>query len=377
MTDGIINHTELYWGTHQDPINYSSYKTTQQKSSDGEYEATITLPERPGHYFFIAHLDILPNTSNSSDDATDFWSQIISVEAFPKTPYGLDVTIQSIEYINGFQQTLSITGITCSNYAISDYPLDNSLMIEHNISISRINRDNGNNTSKQYSASTYNYNLNWFETEDYWYLPTQNVSAWAEGEYLVICYFKHRYGQGQSDNTITSGNWFTVQHNIIVDQPMIMLFGNDTKYLDIRNVTSLCSKEQIGFVTEIEANIHKYQIRNLSSQETVLSGNLSWSLINNSWESFKLNITNLTSGDYFVTCIFGIHEITFTGESPHFMGDKTEFTILPTSTHPDSENEIKPEPNEFENYTPLIIGILILIIFSFFILWLLRIRKKY
>lgn len=377
MTDGILNHTELYWGLHQDPINHSSHKTTQQKSSEEEYEATITIPERPGHYFFIAHLNILPNTSNSSKDATDFWSQIISVEAFPKTPYELDVTIQSIEYINGFQQTLSVTGITCSNYAISDYPLDNSLMIEHNISISRIDTDFKNNTSKQISTNINNYGLNWFETEDYWYLPSINISAWAEGEYLVICYFKHRYGQGHSDDTIHSINRFTIQHSIIVDQPTIMLIGNDTKYLDIWNVTSICSKEQISSVTETEANIHSYQIINLSSQQIVLSGNLSWSLINNSWERVKLNITNLTPGEYFVTCIFGVYEIASTGESPHFMGDKTEFTILTDSTHPGSENEIEPEPNEIENYTPFIIVILILIIVTFFILWLLRIRKKY
>jgi hypothetical protein len=246
-----VNHTELYWGQDIDLINNSEFITLPSGSynsitSNGAttYYANFTLPAHPGVYYFAARMNLLANSANKTNNKLDYWSQIIQIEIIPQTPYLITVSMPIINYIGENVQTLALNGITCTNQTISNEPLNDSLMSYKKVIITRFNID----TFEINNNTQHTFDLEWSAVDNYWFLPTVNISAWDTGGYMVSCKFEHRYGTGQSSVEINdnSNNWFILEHTIVVNPPIVAFMGNsnETRKTSIQwypNLESLCT----------------------------------------------------------------------------------------------------------------------------------------
>ncbi len=383
ITNDTINHTELNWGQNNDLINQSEHVTMPTDVINGssgytiKYYANFSLPAKPGDYYFAALMNVITESLNSSKTTRDYWSQIIHIEVVPQTPYQLYVSLPTIEYINGFEQTLTLMDITCKNLSISNEPLNDSKMISHRGIIIGFNPDSKNVTIEPELI----YELKWSMARNSWYLPMLNVSTWDTGWYMVSCRFEHKYGAGQSNNEINLelDNWFKLEHIIVVRQPIVQLISNQTtllNILNISNVTARCSDSKLGNLDDSEVLDYCFEIYNLSTNKPVFNGTLKWSLTNQSWNANNINLSNLSSGDYFVICRFRVSNIGG-GESTHITGDKTEFRIPRSPYDSSMENDKEKNPNSLDNYFILIIVVLILVIILILMILILRTRKKY
>ncbi len=381
LTDGTINHTEVYWGQDPDIINHSEQITSFQAGATGIFNTTITIPSRPGYYYFIAHLNLVPNSSIKSKGINDHWSQIIEIEIKPKIPYKLNVSLPQIEYTNGYRQTLSIKGITCSNQTISEKPLNDSLMIEHRVIVYWYEPPMGYIGGLGSELKNRSYELIWSAIENYWYLPTLNVSNWLSNDYMVVGQFKHRYGEGIGFgglSGIENKHWFKLEHIIVVHQPD-SIFNNNTNLLNLVNITAWCSNSQYENISGAEANEYYFEIRYLENESTILTYELTWSEQNRSWFAVNVNLSVLPEGTYFVISKFYIRDIGF-GESSHTHGDETEFDIKNQTTTPLNREEPDQEKEDNDQFFSLVlmgITMIFLIIVILFILVLYHIRKKY
>lgn len=374
-TDGEINHTEVHWGLNNDVHNQSHFQTASNPGAPGIFYSNLILPSRPTYYYFAAQFTLIPESSPTSPDILEYWSQIIQIEVIPEEPYQLSVSLPIIKYLDGYQQTLILSDIICSNSTISDYQLNETFMIEHKVAIRRFDPDLKTNITSP-GEQNFVFDLRWSDNDNYWYLPIQNVSNWPSGWYQVVCQFKHRYGVGESNNIIdlNMNNWFKLEHIIVVTKPSVEIFDNENLFLNILNVTGWCSKNQLGNLDETEILDTSYEIRNRTNGSIFLTGILSWSSTNNSWQALQINIDDLPSGDYYVKCEFIVPEVG-TGESSHMDGDGSEFTVIPKK-----DTAKKSDDNQKAWSFEALILIAILFVFIIFILiffiMVLRIRKK-
>ena len=375
-TDGFLNETKLYWGQTNDPMNTSEFIMIPDgkvigpgDDSVSKYYSNFTLPKRPGNYSFIAQIILKGNSSNTSNEL-EFWSKIVQVEAIPEIPYTIAVSTPGIEYIDGDKQTLTLSMIVCESKTISDEPLNNSMMISHLTVIAGFDPKTKTIDENKY----FSYNLLWSNKNQYWHLPTQNISTWDPGWYLVYCKFKHKYGSGQSNNEINLelSNWFILRHVVKVNTPTIQLVNNETEYLNILNVKPWCSKQQLGYLDNSEVINHSYEIYNLDSGNLALNGSLVWSSKDDAWSGIMIAIGDLNTGNYYVVTKFSVDNIG-EGKNEHRAGDKTEFFIQASN----NVTNDKKEDNILMGGILLIIVAVILIIFVLiFLVVLLKIRKK-
>ena len=123
-------------------------------------------------------------------------------------------------------------------------------------------------------------------------------------------------------------------------------------------------------------DIYAYDIRNLSNNQDILSGELVWSETTNTWQAVEINISNLSSGSYYVVCRFWVNGIS-AAESPHIDGDNTEFEIQPAENETDEKDDSKKKKPKLSDSTVLLLIIgAVIIIFLIFLITLHRIRKK-
>jgi hypothetical protein len=375
-TDGILNETKLYWGQTDDPRNGSEFIMVPDgilinpgDSGVEKYYSNFTIPLRPGNYSFIALMTLKSNSSNTTTEF-EFWSQIVQVEAVPLSPYTITVSTPKIVYINGDKQTLTLSNIICENKSISDEPLNNSLMISHLSVIAGFNRNALTINEDVY----FSYNLHWSNENQYWYLPTKNISSWDPGWYLVYCKFMHKYGSGQSNDEINLqiDNWFTLNHVVKVNTPIIQLVNNETEYLNILDVKPWCSKQQLGILDNSEVINHSYEVYRLDTSELVLNGSLVWSSKDFSWSGIMIAIGDLSPGKYYVITKFSVDNIG-EGENKHRAGDKTEFIIQSTNN---VTTDKKEDNILLGSILLIIIAIVLIILVLIFIAVLLKIRKK-
>lgn len=374
ITNGTINHTELYWGQNQDPINNSENISVPQSGKDGVFSETVILSQKPGYYYFVVRLNVIEKLGNNTILTQDLWSQILEIEIIPRKPYKLIVTLPEIEYYGGYQQELSIKGVTCSNMLISNQDLDSSSMVVNKANIYRFDPKN-NRYLIGVECDKQVFDLEWSDENKYWYLPIQNISEWSEGWYQIVCEFMHMYGEGKSNNQINTNisNWFKLNHIIIVNKPIVE-YKNESYLLNISSVNAWCSKVQINFLNPGEVNESVYYIKELRNENIVITGNLSWNSTLENWDALNIDISNMNPGNYFIVCIFSITEI---GESSSFhnIGDETEFEISPQKI--DAGEDDKKDKGKFLNDLLLIILLLIifLMIFLLFLIFIIRIRK--
>jgi hypothetical protein len=301
-----LNNSHLLWGQNNDLINHSAFTTLpsatsyDSKNETIKYHASLTLPTKPGNYYFIANLK-LENSANGAKNYTDYWSEVLKLEVTPRIPYKLYVNIPEIKYENAYHQTLSLNGINCINQNISDEPLDILLMITAQARIVGFDY----NTKEISTDKEKIYGLTWSENNKTWHLPTVNISSWNPGWYLVSCLFEHKYGLGQSSEKINDelNNWFKLEHIITVSKPIVNLSDNETKILEISDVIAWCSKPQIGTIENLEASSHSYEVYRISTKKLEFNGILEWSTTNNSWHSKNVNVSELAVKAY-------IHQVT-------------------------------------------------------------------
>lgn len=375
-TNQTVNNTVLFWGQNEDLRNYSEYMIlpsgeikSNGKNGSHIYYANFSLLDKPGNYYFIAYSKLDSEPINDPGNITELWSNIIHIEIMPRTPFTLDVSIPIIEYQNGCKQTLKLTGITCSNKTISNEPLNDSEMTKAELIIVGFNYESKEIIPEQ----EFQFQLSWSLSNNYWYLPILNISSWDVGWYLVYSKFEHKYGIGQSRDDVNNDtkNWFYLEHIITVKKPTLQMDMNKTYILNILEVTSWCSKKQIGYLDSNEAKNHSFKIFNLSNNKLVFNGMLNWSAENQSWYAINLNLSNLPPGDYFVICTFGIPEVG-SGNSIHTQGDRSEFTLKTSFNNgPKKENDL-----DENNYILMALVIIFLIIILIFLIMFLRIRKK-
>jgi len=351
-TDGALNHTELYWGRNNDPINQSSHISENLTGNAGTFYSNITLPSKPGKYYFVAHFVITPNSSKTAGKITNFWSNIISIEVFPRAPYKLAVDIGGLAYKNSFQQTLEIVKINCYNNTISNQSLDADLMINHTLIIQKYISDGIDDIGNGY----YEYDLEWSLEHEYWFLPKVNISFLKNGWYSIICKFTHRYGIGESVRvySMDKNNLFKVQHEMIIKKPNVRVVKNVPDYLEISNVTVRSSNKLSGYTGDDKLSEYSYHVHNTSSGVELLNGTLYWSMVNQSWWVIDTNLENLSPGSYFVICTF---EIDGFGRisSIHVQGDSTEFIIK-------QQNEDETQNTDESGFQFVIIMVIIIII---------------
>jgi hypothetical protein len=377
ITDGILNQTKVFFGQNPDPINQSEHtsETVIQNGNSGRFSTNIILPKQPGIYYFVAYFNIIQNSSKTSPYTNEFWSQIIGLEVVPRIPYKLNVNLPTIEYVNEYQQTLSLKGIICNNSNIAEVGLDDSLMEVHQIKIFRFDPEK-NSYLTDCECDRQVYDLQWSETEQYWYLPTENVSNWPESYYQFVSVFKHVYGEGQSNNSIdlNISNWLFVNHIVVVNKPLVSINANGTSNLNIRAITAWCSKEQIDYLNPGEVEKQVFIIKEQNSENTILIGYLTWSSSTRTWEALNVDITNLEKGKYFVICEFSITDIG-SGFSSHEPGDNTEFEV---ARSPESRNDKTDDKSKINSNYFILIGIVIIFVIMtmLFIILIIRARNK-
>jgi hypothetical protein len=362
-TNGTLNYTQLFWGQDPDPINHSVHKTTIQSGLKAEYKEGIIIPEKPGLYYFIALMRI--DFGEIGSDSATFWSQIISIEAVPRIPYNLDVSIPNIQYVNGFIQTIALRNITCKNPILGDGSLDDTSMIRFRVTFLRFDP-----VQKLYltdcECDKVEYDLEWSDINRSWFFPEQNISNWPAGYYQVICKFTHYYAKGESNSEfdLKLKNWFKVDHLVIVDRPEIELQKNQSKitYLDILNVTAWCSKEPIGWIEPGETNESRFYIRSDGRSEPFTVGNLTWSKSKGSWQALDVDISQLPPGNYFVECEFNLTDIG-EGSSLDMDKEKPEFLIPEPKDSNGASANGDPELFAFIGILSLVIILLIIVIF--------------
>ncbi|WP_455392430.1 M14 family metallopeptidase [[Eubacterium] cellulosolvens] len=362
-----LSSTQLFWGENPNPVNNSNFNTMPNSMSidiDRQiaiYYANFTLPAKPGNYYFSAQLKL--------DNNTTLWSQILQLEIKPKIPYELQVSVPKIEYINGYQQTLSLQNIRCINNNISTEPLNDSLMNFAQAKITAFDFE-----SKEILPSQeITFDLEWSKSDNYWRMPVKNVSSWNPGWYLVTCKFKHKYGVGQSLEIINDEkkNWFKLEHIIVVSKPTVKLINNDTKKLNIHNITAWCSKRQLDGLDISEVLSHSYTIYTIPNNKPVLDGDLNWSSTDQTWYAFNVAVESLEPGDYYVICNISVAEVGV-GKSVHATDDETEFSIQ--GEKKGDEKDQRPISDEY--WIIMTIVLVFIIIILIFIILFARIRKK-
>jgi hypothetical protein len=299
-----VNSSSLYWSSHPDPRNQPEIIEPAIQTKDNQYFTNFTLPSRPGYYYFTVESKLYSNSTNTSKQETDHWSKMVSIEVIPRKPYELLVNIQEIDYTNELEQKLSVTGITCINSNISDFPLNDSLMIENKATIRPIPIDFKNDTGP--IPESIVFELVWSEADGYWKLPIINVSTFNSNWYIVVCEFTHKYGVGKSMETIGRNNWFNVKHIITISNPELKIIAPENNSLSILNVTATSSKNQIGLLTESNSENHNYTIYDQSNDNIMISGNLTWSIVTNTWQAKNIDLSDFESGVYFVVCEFSV-----------------------------------------------------------------------
>jgi hypothetical protein len=366
-TESILNTTELYWGTDKDLINNTKTVYPGLRLGDeNNYYSNFTLPTQPGVYYFAARMQ-LQNNQSSSLELDIYWSEVFSIEVIPKIPFDLKISLPTINYINGHQQSVVLRDISVTNPDISPEPLDDTLMLENYITIEMIDFE----SIAVVGTQQYIFQLDYSSSNRLWHLPWVNISTWDMGTYWVVCHFRHKYGIGDSESAIAIDikNWFNLTHIITVNQPIVNTNQNQTKSLDITNVTAWCSKESLGELESNEVSDNSYHIYDFSSDKLIQTGELEWSTENRSWHATNISLSNLTKGKYFVICKFEITGIGY-GESIHNPGDGTEFVI------DEVRDDGQTNDGQDTGFTAVLLAIIMILILIFLLLLFMLSKAK-
>ncbi|MFX1297698.1 MAG: hypothetical protein ACFFD2_22970 [Promethearchaeota archaeon] len=294
ITVGSANSTYRY----HSPINSANYRFYFQNNktvvlnpnlagnltSIGiKWQVIANLSKLPvgGYYVVVNFADLTAANSKGSSDTTNF-----------TVVHSLNISTPIINYINNMNQILNI-----SCYANSSYYYDRNLNSPSmGIGQYRIYLNNGTPTSISGS-------LNWNGKE--WTVNNADISLLPKGSYRVKCQFSTYYAETSSPFS----NDFNITHKIIISSPTI-IFNNHTKYLNIYHVNVLSSYSTHGYLTNLTAVTHSFELFDASNHSKGISGQLSWN--GTEWQLVNFPIPSLSEGSYYVKLYFNDSQTSLT-----------------------------------------------------------------
>ncbi|MHA1231983.1 MAG: hypothetical protein ACTSPQ_15195, partial [Candidatus Helarchaeota archaeon] len=143
--------------------------------------------------------------------------------------------------------------------------------------------------------------LTW--NDNYWSAINIDVSGLQPGEYKVRCYFT----SSQAGSIYTKNITFTVVHVFNITTPQIS-YDSTTNTLDIYGIRVYISNKQ--YADNNSALIFKFQIFSENNISTGIIGNLTWNSSTQRWEARDIDLSQLSSGKYYVVVNFSIYQIT-------------------------------------------------------------------
>jgi hypothetical protein len=296
----VLNKTQVRWGNSTNPMNNSydiinGIKVSEQVVESNivyNYFSNITMPLETGKYYFI--VNALLNDIQTQSIQHELWSQVVQIEVeLPPYGYQLEVSTPVVKYIGNLTQQIDITEVNVACPALGLTVCDDEMLIVHEYYI--YNYDNMLGRSG---------NLSW--NGNFWQVLNVNVSAFPEHMYYVTCYFELGNGNGSNNHTEGDSSEFSVNHILIISQPILEVTDGKIRNLNITNITGISSyqlskKLELGNITKFRFTIENYT----NHWKPILLGELNWT--GNQWQALNINLSEYGKGEYRVK--FSIYSI--------------------------------------------------------------------
>ncbi len=299
----IINITEVTAESSYYPYKLLSGYNAFRTHNYSFYNKTSRMPANPpltgelewnGSYWNAYNVDISKLPSGEYYVVLNF-ADNISVNSYGNPSsncftvvHSINVSDPILNYAGNFKQLLNITNITCqTSYSPEGY----------------LNSTNALNYTYYIFNDTFQISgqLTW--NDNYWSAINIDVSGLQPGEYKVRCYFT----SSQAGSIYTKNITFTVVHVFNITTPQIS-YDSTTNTLDIYGIRVYISNKQ--YADNNSALIFKFQIFSENNISTGIIGNLTWNSSTQRWEARDIDLSQLSSGKYYVVVNFSIYQIT-------------------------------------------------------------------